>query len=947
MPGRIAPHFMAWRRRMGGNAGPLSASGEASNDQPVQVELLISGAWTDITAYVMVRDNSGNISINRGRKDEGSQTEQSTCTLLLDNRDGRFSPRNPVGTYYGLIGRNQPVRISVPNGLGGKSYRFWGEISVWPQGWDPTGTDVWTDVEASGVLRRLAQGPASSHSVLYDAITDSTSDDLLAYWPCEDPTGSTNLLSALVNGSNMSFSGTPTFASYDEFPASDPVVQIDTCSMSGGVARYDDPTATQVRFLVFIPSDGLTDGKVICTIDQEDFAGNQFWELYYNATTHSLTLVQCDFDGANLGALLDHDFDVRGKKMYVSVEFQESGASITRDIRIVDLANMDSHAVSDTAAASALSRVIRVAFGAATRSVATPAATKGLPECAIGHVTVEKTITPITALGLQLNPIGEAAGRRIQRMCDKVSLGFDWIGDLDDTVGMGNQGRSNPLALMQESEEADGGMLYENLAVLGLGYRTRAALCNQDAQLTLNYAGSNLSEVPTPVEDDRYIQNQVTVTVGEVSATYALDSGVLSINPPPAGVGVYGSDLSLNLESSSEALSHAAWHVHLGTVDEPRYPEISVNLAHSSFVNDPALKQAVLGLRQGDRVVIQNAPSWLPPGDIDQIILGFSESITHFEHRLTFVCAPASPYQVGVFDNVTTRIDTDGSELSIAASSGATTLYVTPTAPNEGLWTTDDAEMPFDIRVGGEVMRVTAITPWLSDTFTRSVSSGWGTADTGHPWSTSGGSASDYSVSGTVGQHTLTTVTTTRRSFTESDYSNFDYYIDVAASVVPTGGSLFGGPTGRYIDSSNLYTARLEFTTAATITLALRRLVNGDESQLGSYTLPDTYTAGTYYRVRLRIFGASLKTKAWNASDVETPEWQISTIDTSNTETDYIGTRSFASSANTDVNPVISYDNIRVVNPQTFTVTRSINGVVKAQVAGADVRLADPPILSL
>ena len=34
-------------------------------------------------------------------------------------------------------------------------------------------------------------------------------------------------------------------------------------------------------------------------------------------------------------------------------------------------------------------------------------------------------------------------------------------------------------------------------------------------------------------------------------------------------------------------------------------------------------------------------------------------------------------------------------------------------------------------------------------------------------------------------------------------------------------------------------------------------------------------------------------------------------------------------------------------SPQTFTVTRSVNGVVKAQASGADVRLWFPPILAM
>src|SRR5881409_3479710 len=125
MPG-LAPQVMAWQRRMANLPGPASVSGEASNGEPVQVELLINGVWVDITAYVMVRDDQGQISLSKGIRDEGNQTEQASTTVPLKNQDGRFSPRNPVGAYFGMIGRNQPLRISVPDGMGGKSYRFWG-----------------------------------------------------------------------------------------------------------------------------------------------------------------------------------------------------------------------------------------------------------------------------------------------------------------------------------------------------------------------------------------------------------------------------------------------------------------------------------------------------------------------------------------------------------------------------------------------------------------------------------------------------------------------------------------------------------------------------------------------------------------------------------------------------------------------------------------------------
>ncbi len=953
MPGSIAARTMGWQRRMGGIAGPLGASGEASNDQPVQVELLINGEWIDITTYVMVRDNSGNITITRGRRDEGSQTDQSSCTMTLDNRDGRFSPRNPVGVYYGTIGRNQTLRVSVPNGLGGKSYRFWGDVSVWPQSWDPTGTDIWTEIQGSGILRRLSQAPPAVYSLMRITLTTPVPTSVVAYWPCEDPAESTVCASALVNGSPMLFSGTPTFAAFDGFPSSDPVVDLTDCSMTGGVAKYDDPTATQVRFLVSIPTDGLTDGKVICAIDQQDYSAGatQFWELYYNATTKSLTLRTHASDGTMLGAVLDHTLDVRGKKLYVSVELAESGTGITRAVRLTNVLTRAVVSVTDTAAVTQLTRVLQVGFGVVSRSVVGPIGTRGLPDTAVGQVTVEKAITATDVLGVRLNPVGETAGRRVQRLCALEAIGFDAVGDLDDSTAMGGQTKLNSLDLMQECELADDGMLYENMAVLGLGYRTRNGLVNQDPQLILSYPGFNLAEVPTPVEDDRYIQNKVTVTVGDVSAASSLDVGPLSTQLPPAGVGAYGTDITLNLDSAANAADQAAWRVHMGTVDEARFPQISVNLAHSSFTANPALKQAVLGLRQGDRILVQDPPPWLPPDDIDQIILGFEETITHFEHRLTFICAPASPYRSSSLDADLARIDTDGSQLLTAVSSGATALTVVPTSDPDMLWTTDSAEFPFDVRMSGEVMTATSITGWLNDTFTRSVSSSWGTPDAGTAWSNvGGGSATDYAVNGTAGIHTLSTVDTTRRSGMDAASADFDIYCDITTSDLATGDSLYGAVTTRMIDSNNMMMMRAEFTTANTIIVSIRRMVGGTQTSLASATIPVTHVAGTFIRTRFQGIGAVFRAKAWSlaAELVEPPFWLLTAADTALSVANQLGTRSVRVTGNTNAVTVsLQYDNYRVVNPQTFNVTRSVNGVTKAHSAGSDIRLAYPTTLAL
>ncbi|WP_326797441.1 hypothetical protein OG946_20140 [Streptomyces sp. NBC_01808] len=74
-----------------------------------RLEMRVGTEWVPITEDAYTRDP---ITITRGSQSEG-QPGPSECRLTLNNKDGRFSPRNPRSPYFGLIGRNTPVRLWV------------------------------------------------------------------------------------------------------------------------------------------------------------------------------------------------------------------------------------------------------------------------------------------------------------------------------------------------------------------------------------------------------------------------------------------------------------------------------------------------------------------------------------------------------------------------------------------------------------------------------------------------------------------------------------------------------------------------------------------------------------------------------------------------------------------------------------------------------------------
>lgn len=81
----------------------------------LELDLDGSGAYaTDITAYL--RAGSG-VSIIRGLQSEGGTAGPASMGLTLDNSDHRFSPRNPLGPYYGQLTKNTAIRASTPAAL--------------------------------------------------------------------------------------------------------------------------------------------------------------------------------------------------------------------------------------------------------------------------------------------------------------------------------------------------------------------------------------------------------------------------------------------------------------------------------------------------------------------------------------------------------------------------------------------------------------------------------------------------------------------------------------------------------------------------------------------------------------------------------------------------------------------------------------------------------------
>lgn len=598
-----------------------------------------------------------------------------------------------------------------------RAYRFHGECSALPQTWDVTGHDVWTPVAAAGLLRRLGQGNAPLDSAMKRAFTSRPAPFTpVAYWPCEDGQQSTQIAPA-IGPFPMYVHGTASFAANSSFLCSLPLPTLNSSIWSGQVAQYPANGSLIVRFLMAVPTGTSTpDGAILVKATLKGAASFTAMVLRYR-TGGGLQFQLYDHTGFAAIDTGNVSFGVTGQFDLVSMELNPAGGgNDTWRIFVQDVRESVGGIDSGLVAGGVTGTISSVQIGDGT-----------VTDVAIGHVAVTGTFEDPSVFHQPFNAWqGETAANRFQRLCTENSLAYRICGYPDVSVAMGAQTVDTLVNLLQQCEDADSGMLFEPRDALALGYRTLASLCNQSAAVALDYSQGHLSPPMDPTDDDQFTRNDIIVTRAGGSSFEAVlaDGSAMSTGAPPGGVGDYQFAQTQNLWQDSQLPDAAGWLLHLGTVNEERYPALSVDLASPDLVS---LFAAVVGVRPGDFVSVVNLPSWLPPDLLGAIVWGQSEVLGNRVCRVTWQTQPYSPYGVLVAGSGAAsdmRADTDGSTLHANITSAATSMQVDTTNAGSPLWTTAAGDFPFDVVMGGERITVTNITGTSSPqtfTITRSV----------------------------------------------------------------------------------------------------------------------------------------------------------------------------------------------------------------------------------
>jgi hypothetical protein len=438
-----------------------------------KVELFVGGAWVDITGDVYLE---GKIRITRGRASESARVTTARAGLKIRNTAGKYTPENPLSPYYGLIGRNTKLRISVEPSPGLVSYRLTGVVSGWPQEWHPSGKKVWSPIEVNGILRRLGQGTKPLKDSLRRHIE---AHGPLVYWPLTDGqearegtevvTGATPMRT--LGDAGSFYQGQVNWAKGAIAPWLDPVAGIPSATIGELVAtvRRKDVTAWSLD-VVRSGTDSSSAVDIFDTGQRTDSNPLVKWSINMQGLNSNEIMVSTTayYDDTSsfsfLTTLTNAGINDLGHH-HIRLSVADDGAGGTDWALYVDGASKASgNHVNPTRPIS------KVRYEWSLQD----AEGRDTGPLSVGHITYWGETAPDaqdTWHAVQ-GHVRERAGRRIERLCAEQGIPLRVNGNLDATPPMGPQRSGTFLEIVGSVMEVDGGVLYETRDDLGLTYRT-------------------------------------------------------------------------------------------------------------------------------------------------------------------------------------------------------------------------------------------------------------------------------------------------------------------------------------------------------------------------------------------------------------------------------------------------------------------------------------------
>jgi hypothetical protein len=602
--------------------------------------------WTDISRYVDVAESG--IQISRGASDELSTIQPGSCSMLLDNSDGRFTPGRPSSPFFPYVRKGTPLRVRLITDDLRDHHRFWGKVNQWPTRWK--GLYAQASITCSDLFSSLSQQGALRSCLAQEILTGEQLTGIFsllsAYFPLTEPSGSTS-------AGDLSGRGAAAIAQ--------------TQVGSGGTLEFgtEGLAATGDTSVTFTPS-SATAGKYLTgdlgdafqsdsnvTPDHTSLAPKV--EVWFKTTTVSRAILGLYEPG------LDHQLVLAlNASGVLTVESTETGdaLSVVTTSSGVLTDGQWHHIIHDNSDKTVWVDGVQVGGTLSTLSMINHrflhvGGYRGgrLFAGQIAHVAIHHGTGPAAATYAEHYEAGvsafdgEPADARITRLARYGGVGSVTIlGSTHDDVAAQGAGGSTALSMMQDVERTESGKLYAERDWIGLAYQSRDVRYNPDPSteiFTIEYADLETGDVELADDD----QKQVNILVG--SRPGGAQQRVIS----QASIDQYGpydkGEVTL-LKVTDNAVADALnWQISRYADPPPELREVPIEaFTHPSYSD-------ILDGDISEFFSVLDMPDEAPTADARVTIEGYSETIRQSSHLITFRTSQSSNDSVWVLDDPT------------------------------------------------------------------------------------------------------------------------------------------------------------------------------------------------------------------------------------------------------------------------------------------------------
>jgi acetyl esterase/lipase len=240
------------------------------------------GDWVAVSDYVDLTSSSAGVRCSSGRTNPRQGIRPGTLEFTLDNRDGRFNPRNASGPYYGELRNGTPVRVTTngagdltvgtpvagPAGTGADALSgpALGTIDVFGAGWveNPDLDEVGTYADREVVIPVT---PTLESTVVVTAVFETIAGDV----------GSGDNLSTSNNISVVAFEDNPATSGY----SGNPILGIEFVPV--GVRTVGSTTTLTLTFEAAAPCWVVL---VAPLVDPSELGVQQGWKITATIDSH-------------------------------------------------------------------------------------------------------------------------------------------------------------------------------------------------------------------------------------------------------------------------------------------------------------------------------------------------------------------------------------------------------------------------------------------------------------------------------------------------------------------------------------------------------------------------------------------------------------------------------------------------------------------------------------